>query len=168
MDRALKWLELPINAFLWLGLVAGFLMMTHVSVDVAGRTMFNHPFAGTTEIVSAYYMVAAAFLPWAWIARNSSHIQVELFARLLPAGLRAALVPLVDLLTIVYVSLFTWETLIRAIQQTSADEMWQAGSGYVAVWPSRWMLPLAGGLMVLYMVLRMARDFTRRSDGPPS
>lgn len=162
MDRVLKWLEWPINLCLWVGLLAGLLMMLHVSVDVAGRTVFNHPFAGTTEVVSAYYMVAAAFLPWAWIARHSSHIQVELFARLMPQRVRAALDPLVDVLTVAYVALFTWETYIRAVQQTSADESWQAGSGYIPIWPSRWMLPVAGGLMVLYMVLRMIRDASRR------
>ena len=159
MDRLLRWLEIPIHALLWIGLLAGFLMMVHVSADVTGRTVFNHPLSGTTEIVSAYYMVAAAYLPWAWIARNDNHIHVELFARLLPRVVRAALGPIVNLLTIVYVSLFTWETFIRAEQQTSAGEVWQAGNAYVPVWPSRWMLPIAGGLMVLYMVLRLVRDF---------
>jgi TRAP-type C4-dicarboxylate transport system permease small subunit len=162
MDRVLKWLEWPINLCLWVGLLAGLLMMLHVSADVAGRTVFNHPFAGTTEVVSAYYMVAAAFLPWAWIARHSGHIQVELFARLMPQRLRVALDPLVDALTIVYVALFTWETYIRAVQQTIANENWQAGSGYIPIWPSRWMLPVAGALMVLYMLLRMIRDASRR------
>ena len=161
MDRLLRWLEVPIHALLWLGLLAGFLMLLHVSVDVAGRTVFNHPFAGTTEIVSAYYMVAAAYLPWAWIARNDNHIHVELFAQLMPRALRTALDPIVNLLTIVYVSLFTWQTFVRAVQQTQAGEVWQAGSGYVPVWPSRWMLPIAGGLMVLYMVVRLARDILR-------
>jgi TRAP-type C4-dicarboxylate transport system permease small subunit len=161
MDRVLQWLELPIRALLWLGLLAGFLMMLHVGVDVAGRTVFNHPFAGTTEIVSAYYMVAAAYLPWAWIARNDNHIRVDLFARLMPRAMQTALGPIANVLTIIYVSLFTWQTFVRAVQQTEAGEVWQAGSAYVPVWPSRWMLPIAGGLMVLYLVLRLARDASR-------
>jgi len=161
MDQLLKWIEIPIHALLWLALLGGLFMMLHISVDVAGRTLFNHPFAGTTEIVSAYYMVAAAYLPWALIARNDDHIHVELFARLLPASINAALKPIVDVLTIVYVGAFTWETYLRAKQQTAAGEVWQAGSSFVPVWPSRWMLPVAGGLMVLYMVLRLMRDLSR-------
>lgn len=161
MDRLLKWLEIPIHALLWIALLAGLLMMLHISIDVAGRTVFNHPLSGTTEIVSAYYMVAAAYLPWAWIARNNNHIQVELFTRLLPAKVNALLEPAVQFLTIAYVSLFTWETFIRAEHQTDAGEVWQAGTIFIPVWPSRWLLPLAGGLMVLYMLVRLVRDFMR-------
>jgi len=167
MDRLLRWLEYPIHALLWIGLLGGALMMIHISVDVTGRTVFNHPFAGTTEIVSAYYMVAAAYLPWAYIARGNGHIQVELFVRLLPRWARAALQPAVDVLTIVYVSVFVWQTWIRAVQQTAAGEVIQAGSSFLPIWPSRWMLPIAGGLMVLYMVLKLARDFTQRMRAEP-
>jgi TRAP-type C4-dicarboxylate transport system permease small subunit len=164
MDRLLKWLEIPIHALLWVALLAGLLMMLHISADVTGRTVFNHPLSGTTEIVSAYYMVAAAYLPWAWIARNNNHIHVELFARLLPAKVNAFLEPTVQLLTIVYVSIFTWETFIRAVHQTVTGEVWQAGTTYIPVWPSRWLLPLAGGLMVLYMLVRLARDLMRAAE----
>lgn len=165
MDRLLNWLEIPIHALLWIALAAGLLMMLHISADVAGRTVFNHPLSGTTEIVSAYYMVAAAYLPWAWIARNNNHIQVELFARLLPAKVNAMLEPVVQIVTAIYVAIFTWETLLRAEQQTEAGEVWQAGAVFIPVWPSRWLLPLAGGLMVLYILLRLARDLSRRPAG---
>jgi TRAP-type C4-dicarboxylate transport system permease small subunit len=165
MDRCLKWLEIPIHALLWVALAAGLLMMLHIGADVAGRTIFNHPLSGTTEIVSAYYMVAAAYLPWAWIARNNNHIQVELFARLLPAKVNAVLEPAVQILTAIYVAIFTWETFIRAAHQTEAGEVWQAGTTFIPVWPSRWLLPLAGGLMVVYIMLRLARDLWRRPAG---
>jgi TRAP-type C4-dicarboxylate transport system permease small subunit len=165
MDQWLKWLEIPIHALLWVALAAGFLMMLHITADVTGRTTFNHPLSGTTEIVSAYYMVATAYLPWAWIARNNNHIQVELFARLLPAKVNAILEPAVQILTALYVAIFTWETFLRAEQQTGAGEVWQAGTVFIPVWPSRWLLPIAGGLMVLYIVLRLARDLRRRPAG---
>jgi TRAP-type C4-dicarboxylate transport system permease small subunit len=165
VDRWLKWLEIPIHALLWIALAAGLLMMLHTAADVTGRTVFNHPLSGTTEIVSAYYMVAAAYLPWAWIARNNNHIQVDLFARLLPAKFNAVLEPIVEIVTVIYVSLFTWQTFLRAQHQTEAGEVWQAGTTFIPVWPSRWLLPIAGGLMVLYIVLRLARDLGRRQTG---
>ena len=64
-DRLLRWLERPIDLLSGSRLVAGFLMMLHVSVDVTGRYLFNRPIDGTTEIVAAYYMVLVAYLPWA-------------------------------------------------------------------------------------------------------
>lgn len=164
MDRLLRWLEIPIHVLLWIAVLAGLLMMLHISADVAGRTIFNHPLPGTTEIVSAYYMVAVAYLPWAWIARNNDHIQVELFSRLFPARVNAVLEPIIQLVTIVYVSVFTWETFIRAIHQTAAGEAWEAGTGFIPVWPSRWLLPIAGGLMVLHMVVRLLRDAMRAGE----
>ncbi len=167
MDRLLRWLAIPIHALMWLGIVAGFLMMMHVTADVAGRTVFNHPLSGTTEIVSAYYMVATAYVPWAWIAARDAHIRVELFTRFASPGFTAWLDTVVHVLTAIYVGFFAWETWIRAGEQMAANKSWQAGSAYIPIWPSRWLLPVAGGLMVIYLVLRVIRDVRRRlaSDG---
>jgi TRAP-type C4-dicarboxylate transport system permease small subunit len=63
MDRLLRWLQWPIDLLFWLGLLAGFLMMAHVTVDVTCRYLLNSPLEGTTEVVAAYYMVAVAYLP---------------------------------------------------------------------------------------------------------
>lgn len=158
MDRLLKWLELPINMLLWLGLLAGLLMMLHVTVDVAGRTLFNHPLEGTTEIVSAYYMVAAAYLPWAWVTSNNGHLGVDLFTLRMPKRFVVWLEIAVRILTLLYVSVFTWRTFLRAVEQTRAGEVWQAGTTHLPVWPSRWALPVAGFFMALYLVARVISD----------
>jgi len=161
VDGLLKRIETPIRLMLWLALVAGFLMMMHVTIDVSGRTLFNRPFAGTTEIVSAYYMVAVAFLPWAWIARSDGHIMVELFTQAAPRRFNEWLDILVKIVTIAYVSLFTWQTVLRAIDQTRAGEVWDAAGRFIPVWPSRWILPIAAGLMVFYLILRVVSDAVR-------
>lgn len=122
MKRFLDWLEIPIHAFLWVGLVGGILMMLHVTADVAGRTIFNHPIEGTTEIVSAYYMVAVAYLPWAWIARHDRHIHVDMFTIRMSPRPKFWLEIAVKVVTLLYVGLFTWRTTLRAISQTRAGE----------------------------------------------
>ena len=50
----------------------------------------------------------------------------------------------VKILTIVYVSVFTYQTFLAALRQTRAGEVWLAGTMYLPVWPSRWVLPIAG------------------------
>src|SRR5262249_33921951 len=75
----LRWVEGPINGLLWVGLIAGFLMMLHVGVDVIGRFFFNRPLQGTTEIVGGWYMVAIAFLPWPWLEARNNHIVAGMF-----------------------------------------------------------------------------------------
>ena len=161
MDRLLKLLEVPNRARLWLSLVAGFLMMLHVTVDVAARAFFNRPLAGTNEIVSAWYMVATAFLPWAYIAASDGHIRVELFTRAAPARFNEWLDILVKLLMAAYVAVFTWQTALRAIEQVRAGEVWELAGGYLPVWPSRCVLPVAGALMVLVLLARAAADIAR-------
>ena len=157
MDRLLRWLEGPIHVLMWVALLAGFLMMAHISLDVAGRALWK-PVMGTPEIVSGYYMIAVAYLPWAMIARNDDHIMVELFTRALPPRAMAWLDILVKIATAVYVAVFTWRTWITATRQMASQESLQVGGSYLIVWPSRYVLPVAGFLMVVYLMVRVMRD----------
>lgn len=161
MDHLLKWLEWPIHVFLWIALIAGFLMMLHVSADVTGRYFFNRPLDGTTEIVSAYYMVIVAYLPWAYLARNDTHISVDVFTRLMPLAITHWLDIAVKILVVTYLSLFIWQTASQAVGQTEIREVWQAGRIFIPVWPSRWIPPIAGTLMVLYLALKIVDDILK-------
>jgi hypothetical protein len=170
IERLLRWLEVPIHLLLWLGLIAGFFMMMHVSIDVAGRGLLNTrvgsligagPLSGTTEIVSGWYMVAVCYLPWAWLTSNDNHIVAGVFERIGTAWFGFWLEVAVKILMLVYISVFAWQTSIRAVQQTRAGEVWEAAGGFIPVWPSRWLLPIAAGLMATYLVLRILRDIGR-------
>ena len=138
--------------------------LNHLS---ASHTNYNCPFLSlslrisTTEIVSAYYMVAVAYLPWAWVALNNGHITVELFTRRASPRTIAWLDIMAKLLTIVYVTVFVWQTIYMALQQTASGEAWEASTGYLPVWPSRWLLPVAGFFMTAYILLRVIRDIGR-------
>jgi TRAP-type C4-dicarboxylate transport system permease small subunit len=162
MDRAMRWLEGPMTLVMWLAILAGLLMMVHVSVDVIGRTVFNNPFEGTSEIVTYYYMVTAAYLPWMWLAKTDGHIKVDLFVRMLPSAVAFWLDVVVKLGLVAYLGLFTWQTWLQAIRQTERSEVQQAGTLYLPVWPTRWLLPLAGGLMALWVVLAVAQAVLKR------
>ena len=164
MNRLLRWLDKPIDLLLWLSLAAGLLMMLHVSADVAGRYLFNRPIESTTEVVAAYYMVLAAYLPWAWLARHDRHIVAGFFQRIGSPRFDFWLEIAVKALTIVYLSAFVYQTFQQALRQTRAGEVWLAGTKYLPVWPSRWVLPCAGTLMLVYLVLRIASDIARRHD----
>jgi TRAP-type C4-dicarboxylate transport system permease small subunit len=161
VERLLRWLEIPINLLLWIGLIAGFLMMVHVAADVTGRTAFNHPLQGTTEIISGWYMVAVAYLPWAWLTRHDNHIIAGVFERIGTAWFGYWVEVVVKVVMLVYVVTFGWETGVRALQQTRAGEVWEAAGGFISVWPSRWILPVGSGLMAIYLVLRILRDAGR-------
>lgn len=150
---------------MWLGLLGGALMMLHVTADVVARTVVGSPIAGTLEVASAYYMVAVAFLPWAWVAWREGHIRVEVFTRGLSPRKTAWLDAVVTLLTAAYVSLFTWQTFSRALQATRFGESWEAPTGLMPVWPSRWVLPVAGAVMVAYLLLQTIANVLRLLRG---
>ena len=64
-------------------------------------------------------------------------------------------------------SVFTYQTFLAALQRTRAGEVWLAGTMYLPVWPTRWMLPLAGAVMAIYLVLRVIADIAGRRQGEP-
>jgi len=170
VDRLLSWLDWPIKLVLWLALGVGLLMMLHITAEVIGRVVFNRPLEGTTEIVAGYYMVAVVFLPLAWVARRDDHIIVELFTRRLKPRTILRIDVGVGLLTLAYIAFFPWQTGLKAIEETTAGEVWETASGFVAIWPSRWLLPVSGALMTLYVLLRILRDGVRAfgREAPPS
>jgi TRAP-type C4-dicarboxylate transport system permease small subunit len=166
IQRLLRWLDWPIHIFLWIALLAGFLMMLHVSADVTGRYFFNRPLDGTTEIVAAYYMVLVAYLPWAYLARNDTHISVDIFTRLMPLAVSHWLDIFVKCLVVVYLSLFLYQTGSQAVGQTRIHEVWQAGTIFIPVWPSRWVPPVACTLMVLTLILKIIDDIMQGPREP--
>ena len=158
MNRLLRWLQKPIDLLLWLSLFAGFLMMMHVTIDVTGRYVFNRPLDGTTEIVAAYYMVMVAYAPWAWLASRDRHIVAGMFQHIGTPRFDFWLDVVVKIFTAVCVSVFTYQTFLAALRQMRAGEVWLAGTMYIPVWPSRWILPVSGFFMVIYLVLRVISD----------
>jgi TRAP-type C4-dicarboxylate transport system permease small subunit len=158
MQRLLIWLQKPIDLLLWLALAAGFLMMVHVTVDVTGRYLFNHPREGTTEIVAGYYMVLVAYCPWAWISTRDNHIVAGMFQHIGTPRFDFWLEIAVKIVTAICVSVFTYQTFWAALRQTRAGEVWLAGTMYLPIWPSRWALPVSGAFMVVYLVLRVISD----------
>jgi TRAP-type C4-dicarboxylate transport system permease small subunit len=158
MERLLGWLQKPIDLLFWLSLVAGFLMMVHVTIDVTGRYVLNRPLEGTTEIVAAYYMVLVAYCPWAFIASRDNHIVAGIFQRVGSPRFDFWLDVAVKAFTALCVAVFAYQTFWAALRQTRAVEVWIAGTMYLPVWPSRWVLPVSGLFMALYLVLRVASN----------
>lgn len=134
------------------------IMMLHVSADVIARSFFHHPLIGTTEIVAAYYMVALAFLPIAWISRQRGHIIVELFTSHLPKRKIRALDAFAGFVTLAYVGLFVWKLFGIALEKTYIREAWESATGFVEIWPSRWIVPAGFLFMAIYVLIHSLRD----------
>lgn len=154
------------NVLFTVALIAGGLMMLHVTVDVFARTILRSPLPGTGEITATYYMIAVAFLPLAWITLRDEHVTADIFVENLPDAARRVIAVLVDLLAIIYVSAFVWQSWLSAMARTRSGEVWEILGGYLPIWPTRWFLPVAGASMVLVLILRLLQKLVRQTRKP--
>ncbi|MDQ0314575.1 TRAP transporter small permease subunit [Amorphus orientalis] len=131
------------------------LMMLHVTADVVGKYAFNHPIPGTAEVVASYYMVAAVFLPLAWVEIKEGSILVEILYDLLPAlGRRIALFLATALSALFYGGL-AWLSWGPAVTAWRIGEVVE-GTWRVVIWPTKFLLPIGLALACVVMVLRLA------------
>ena len=158
MRAFIRLLDLSVLAAAWIAGIMTIVMMLQVTADVIGRTFFNHPIAGTIEIVSAYCMTALAFLPLALIARERGHIIVEVFTGRMKLRWRTLLDGFAAFVTLIYTAAFTWKAVEIAITKTGIREAKEAGIGFVEIWPARWVVAAGFGLMALCVFVQMCAD----------
>ena len=154
-----------VNIFAWIGGAAAVVMMIWVTLDVTLRNVFHAPITGTLEIMSNYNMAALSFLPLAYIARERGHIIVELFTTGMKNNSRSILDGVIAIITLAYVSLFTWKAFEVALKKTEIRDAKESGFGFVEVWPARWFVVVGFGLMAVYVAFYMLRDLRRGFAG---
>lgn len=117
------------------------LMMLHVTLDVVLKYFFKLPIPGTAEVVSAYYMIGAVFLPLAYIEVHNRPIVVELLYDRLPIAFRHSLDILATLLSAAFYVFLAWQSAKIAFAAMESRE-YIDGIWRVVVWPSRFLIPL--------------------------
>lgn len=157
LQRIDRWLDLWSRALLALAILAGIAMMLHVSLDVFMRNALNEPLRQTNQMVAGYYMIAATFLPIAFLGKRDDHITADIFTEYMRPRTRRWLDVFTTLLGMAYMTLFTWQSWISAGRRTSQGEVLEISGGYMIVWPGRWILPVAGASLFLCFALRLAR-----------
>ncbi|MGA7486922.1 MAG: TRAP transporter small permease [Xanthobacteraceae bacterium] len=140
------------------GAVAIVLLMLHIVVDVTGRYLFNHPFPGTLESVTYYYMVMVTALPFAYVTRVQGQIAVEMFTSWLPGRWVHLIDAAAGLLMLAYVGVLAWKMAQEAVAMTVLEEVHDAGTMQFITWPSRWIPPVALGVMALAVAIRIIED----------
>lgn len=155
LDKAIGYAS---EALAVIGAVAIMVLMAHVVVDVSGRYFFNHPFSGTLEMSTYYYMVMVTALPFAYVTRTQGQITVEMFTSWLPRRWIRAFDIFGGIVTLLYVGVITWKTGQEAGAMTAIGEVHDAGATQIVTWPSRWMPTVAFGVMACAVALRLVQD----------
>jgi len=164
MNRMKSKIDGPVKFVMWVAGAITVLMMLHITLDVFLRQVFNAPITGTFEIAANYYMVSVMYLPLAYVSLTEGQIVVELFTRGLGRKTLIHWDNVTNGITVVYVMVFAFYTGDMAIEQTVTGEVMEMGDGFMDVWPARWMLPIAFGLMGLYLIVRIRQDAGRARE----
>lgn len=138
------------------------LMLLHVSLDVVGKYLFSTPIPGTAEVVASYYMIAAVFLPLAYLEVNNRSIMVELFYNFFPTTARY----FCDLLSAICSFLFFFflakEGWLIAVQSFEMKEIVE-GAWKVVIWPSRFVIPISLAVACIAIALRFILLLSNKS-----
>lgn len=167
MDSALRLIDRPAVLLAWIGGVAMALMMLHLTADVLMKYFFSAPIDGTLEVVASYYMVAVSFLPLAYVTHHEGHIKVELFTRNLPQPKVLRMEGVVGFVAVFYVGLMVIGGIDEAIRRTRIGDVVETTVDMMEIWQSRWMVPIGAGLMLVYLVWRIAADFLAAAGRRP-
>lgn len=165
MEMIGRILARTIGVTIWLGMFAILLMMVQITIDVAGKFLFNAPIPATISLVSNYYMVVAAFVPLALVETRNGHITVEVVTEFLPARTQY--------------HLYSWTYLFSAgVFGALAYRNWgEAGKAYksgtfmveqgvkIITWPSYYLLPIGAGLMAVVLIYRWLIYITGAKSG---
>lgn len=123
------------------------LLVGHVTFDVAMRFVFGTPLNATILYVSAFYMVAIAFLPLALTEQRDGHIAVELLVENFPNKIQTFLAGLAFLLTTIVAATVAIRTGDEALTKYIGGSFSIEAGGKIITWPTYLALPLGFGLM---------------------
>ena len=137
-------------------------MMVAVTADVVTDLVVGRPITNVIEIVSVYLMVAIVFLPLGQVELRNDHIGADILADRLPRRIRTGLYVAVTLVSVAFVLVLFYQSLIDALKAMDRREMIM-GTRLLYVWPSRFSLPIGFFLFAVALVANMVKTVF----GPP-
>lgn len=145
-----KLIRLLARVFGLIGMIGMFAMLLHVTIDVAGKWLFDTPLPVTIEMTAHYYMVGVVFFPLAAVELKNGHISVEIIPQYLSTRARHILIAVVSLLGVVYFSIVTARTWHDAVNKFEIGE-YLYGTVPLEIWQTRFFVPLGCGLLTLVL-----------------
>lgn len=148
------------RVLVWVSAAFLALMALHVCADVVLKYFFNRPIPGTAEIVARYYMLAAVFLPLAFVELRNTGIAVDLFYNMCGSGVRRCMIVLALIGQTVFFVLLAYQSGLDAMKSLAKNEFID-GQIAVYIWPSSFFLPIGFWLAAALSVVRLVQALTR-------
>ena len=158
--------------FSYLAMVAAFALMLLGTSDAIGRTFFNKPVPGATEIGEFYLMEAIVFLGLAYTYTVGGPVRMDILATIFGHRFRFATEFLSQIIGIILFMIITWYSLQFALDGLSLGKAHGAGIFMLPTYPAYFFVPFGSLLTIVSIVTGLIRniiDFrTSRSDAPDS
>jgi TRAP-type C4-dicarboxylate transport system permease small subunit len=154
------------NVLMWLGAAAMVAMMLHICADVVTRALFHVSIVGTLEFVTYLYMVSVVFLPLALTQSERGHVIVEVFSQHASPRTLVWIDRGTQIFTAVYVAFIGWWGFKEAIRSTLRNEVITIIATDVPLWPSRWLLPIGLGAMLVVILMQLYGSFRNPGQLP--
>lgn len=154
-----------ITAITWIGVLAIILMMMHITLDVAGKFLFNSPLPATISMVSNYYMVVVAFIPLALVEQRNGHISVEVVTEFFPMRTQYHLFSWTYLVSAAVFGVLTYKTWLEAMRTFNSGTFMVEQGVKIITWPSYFLLPIGCGMMTAVVVYRWVIYITGAKSG---
>lgn len=142
------------------------LMCLHVAVAIAVRAIFGVSLTGTVEIVSSYYMVVLAFLPWAYAQHTGEHITVDILYSVVPRAVQKAMQFVANLISLGVVGFACHALFDMAVRQMAHGELVETGVVDIPVWPARWIAVIGAAAMIIVLLAHVLRGGRGDDDTP--
>lgn len=166
LTRIDRWLEMVERALAVAAAVVLLVMIGHMVLDASIRFSGNRSPLETVTVVSGWWMVGVVFLSMPFTARSVGFVRIELLAQFFPPAVRRVTELLSRIICTGYLSLLAWLCAEQAIQRTRQGELWETSNGFLAIWPSRWLLPVALSVLALYYLVGIFRERSRKTGDP--
>lgn len=149
----------------WIGAVAVVGLMLHIIADVAMRYFLGRPLTATIDWVSYWWMILLGFFGFVAATQRGDHIDVTLYSDRLSRSNEGSIRQLSLIMTAIFVASVTWFGWDNALTQMAIRE--STGATRIPIWPMRFVVPAAGLVFVLQLVvqLRLMRRHERRRKG---
>lgn len=134
------------------------MLAANVLVDVAGRTLFHSPFAGTLEMTAYWWMPTLTLLAFAFTEQQQEHIKVTILLDALPLRLRQIVEGVFGLIATALLIALTYYTLREALG-AAAIQKTTPSKPPVAIWPFVFVAVAGIGMLALQTAASTYRHF---------
>lgn len=148
--RAFEWLSLHTG---WIAGALAFVMMLGIIREVVGRYFFKSPTDWSVDL-NGFLLVGMVYLGSAYTTLIEGHVRADFFYVKIKGRPKAYLDIFIELVSIYYCSMLTWESWLMAYDSFIYDEVSSGGVRW-PLWPFQVIVPIGGLMVIICLSIRI-------------